>query len=122
MPENDIAYFRREQLTIAPEARVTLKGGTKRTMTEADLDRILATCRAQRRRHASAWWPAGGCSGEPLGPHKYHGTRTDDPNDVFPHEHRRELRGLRVFCGLAQPRRLAQREHADMFVPPRAAT
>jgi hypothetical protein len=36
--------------------------------------------------------------GEPLGPFDFQGTRSDDPNDIFPHQDRREIRALRIFA------------------------
>jgi hypothetical protein len=36
--------------------------------------------------------------GQPMGSFTHFGTRPDDPNDIYPHEHRREIRGNRVFA------------------------
>ena len=97
VPENHVAFFRRAQLRVDPQAKVTRAGGRKEPMTEADLDLILARVALRpdgtMRCAASRLLP-----GDGLGPHKYHGTRPDDPNDVVPHEDRRELRGMRVFA------------------------
>ena len=42
--------------------------------------------------------PASGCPGKVVGQFTFNGRRSDDPNDLFPHERRRELRGLRLFA------------------------
>lgn len=69
----------------------------RRRMTRKDVDLVLA--RAARRPDGKYRALASRfADGSPLGSFRYYGTRSDDPNDVFPHEHRRELRGARVFA------------------------
>jgi len=65
-------------------------------MKEQDFDEILARAwkgaDGKFRAVASKFIP-----GRFVGEYRYYGVRPDDPNDIIPHEHRRELRGLRVF-------------------------
>lgn len=70
--------------------------GEKRRMTRRDVNNVLrkAARQANGRYRVLASRFA---DGKPLGNFRYYGTRPDDPNDIVPHEHRRELRAARVF-------------------------
>ncbi len=97
VPEAYIVYVRVENFVIDPAAVVNLPGGRKAPMDREYLDFMLEGAARNPdgniRTVASLMVP-----GEILGPLRFYGTRSDDPNDIFPHQHRRELRGYRVFC------------------------
>ncbi|MBZ5545145.1 MAG: hypothetical protein LAO07_15940 [Acidobacteriia bacterium] len=97
VPENYIFTFSRRQLHIAPTANVKTKVGKLRPMTERDLTELFLKApklRDGRYRCVASLY----LTGKNVGEFRYYGTRSDDPNDFVPHEHRRDLRGLRVFC------------------------
>lgn len=95
--ENYLVAIDPQRVTIDPKATIRDEAGRNRPFTRGDLAVVLQ--RAARR-------PDGGyrglaskfAAGEPRGAFRYYGTRPDDPNDIHPHEHRRELRGARVFA------------------------
>jgi hypothetical protein len=94
--ESYLSTLQRENLRIAESARVTPPSGQPRPMRMEDVDRVLA--RAARSPDGSFRVLTGrAVPGKVLGGFRYFGTRPDDPNDIVPHEHRRELRALKVF-------------------------
>jgi hypothetical protein len=54
--------------------------------------------------------------GEDVGEFKYDGTRRDDPNDIIPHELRRELRGLRAIAAWINHADTGDKNTKDTFV------
>jgi hypothetical protein len=94
--ENHLVRIRPDQLVIADTATVTPPSGKRRRMKFSDLESVL---RQSHRSPDGAYRAvaARAVPGRVLGGFRYYGTRPDDPNDVIPHEHRRELRALKVF-------------------------
>ena len=96
VPDVVLARIRPEQVLIGDAAMTRPPSGRERPMRPDDLDAVWA--RAHRSPDGSYRAAASRrLAGRPLGGFRYHGTRPDDPNDIVPHEHRRELRALKVF-------------------------
>jgi hypothetical protein len=93
VPDNTIAFFRPESLEVGKDAMMTDARGRKTPMQKANildlLERVAREPDGTYRAMASRL-----LSGKPLGPFEYRGRRKDDPDDLIPHELRRELRGL----------------------------
>ncbi|MBI1940606.1 MAG: hypothetical protein HYS33_03760 [Acidobacteria bacterium] len=97
VPENYLMTFARQQLVIAPGVTVPDAQGKRHPMTDRDVTELMlkvARGGDGRYRALASYY----IQGKHVGEFRYHGTRTDDPNDIVPHEHRRDLRGLGVFC------------------------
>lgn len=94
VPQNTVTYFNPDVLRIGETANVA-EGGVVRPMTHSDVEAMLrqiprradGTIRALASKYVD---------GRPVGVWEYIGVRSDDPNDRVHHQHRRELRGLRV--------------------------
>lgn len=95
-PCDSVIYLNPSLLALKPGLTFADNTGVERTFDRAELDRVLSNA-ARRgelvRMSASRWLP-----GRAIGPFTYAGVREDDPNDVIPHQHRRELRGARLLA------------------------
>ncbi len=115
VPQNFVVYFHPDQLELAENVKYIGKNGQTRAMNTQDLAEIYQKVEflpdGRLRALASKYLP-----GKPLGPFLYKGTRRDDPNDIYPHQHRRELRGLRVFTAWLNHFDAKAHNSLDMFV------
>jgi hypothetical protein len=94
--ESFLTTFDPKHVEFDPKATLRRPNGKRTPFSQDDLDAILE--RVARKPDGTYRVIAGRLlPGKVLGNFRYEGTRPDDPNDLVPHEHRRELRALRVF-------------------------
>jgi len=108
VPEDSIVYFDPKILKVGPKAKFVDKKGRKRPMTQPDLDEILRYPVREPDGRIRVF-TSKILDGKPVGPFKYKSIRRDDPNDIIPHQYRRELRGLIAICSFLN--------HSDMKGP-----
>ena len=92
-----LTHLRSEEGRVRSEGHAFVaRTGTRTRFNRDDMNAILE--RVAKKPDGTYRVVAGRLlPGKVLGGYLFQGTRPDDPNDVVPHEHRRELRALRVF-------------------------
>lgn len=114
VPENYISYLNPEKLVLSPKAKLNYKFDKKRPMTQEDLESILKKVNPEKKKRVRVL-ASRFLDGVPIGPWSYTGTRKDDPNDIFSHENRREIRGLYVLCSWINHADMKEENTLDMF-------
>jgi hypothetical protein len=94
--ESFITTFDPKRMVFDPKATLRRPNGKRTPFTRDDVNAVLE--KVARRPDGTYRVVAGRLlPGKIIGNFRYEGTRPDDPNDLVPHELRRELRALRVF-------------------------
>jgi hypothetical protein len=121
VPETYLVTFSRDRLVVETNASDVTSFGDLRRLLPEDIDRLLLPV-ARRPdggyRAIALRIPTEG--GALIGPFQFFGTRSDDPNDVVTHEHRRDLRGLYVFASWLNHTRIDPLHTMDIVVAPRS--
>jgi hypothetical protein len=95
VPENYLIELTEEQLVLGEDVTVSDRLGRRHPMTQRHLREILMKA-PKSPNGAYRATASRAIAGKGVGPYRYFGVRSDDPNDFVPHEHRRDLRGLAV--------------------------
>ena len=94
--ESFLTTFDPKKASIDPKATLRRPSGKRTAFRQDDVNAILE--RVHKNKDGTYRVIAGRLiGGKILGNFTFDGSRTDDPNDIVPHERRRELRALRVF-------------------------
>jgi hypothetical protein len=116
VPSDYVFVFDADRLVVDEEATIE-ENGQERPLTMEDVRTMLARSRPIEGNSYLAFGSKY-VPGIPKGPFFFEGTRDDDPNDHFAHQHRRELRALRVFSAWINNTDAREGNTLDVYVKP----
>lgn len=115
VPQDYLAFVRREDIVVSPKATAKNAVGEKQPLTVEMFDKALRpmyrTPEGKFRVLASRYLP-----GKPIGPYAREGRREDDPNDRIDHENRRSVRGQVPLFAWINHTDLQEDNTLDVFV------
>jgi hypothetical protein len=91
-PCNFVVYFPREYLVLPPGVMVERLDGTEVPLDEEYMNAVLDVAARDGLLYRAGM--SRFVDGEPLGQWAFDGRNSDDPNDVIPHDRRREVRAM----------------------------
>lgn len=114
--EDQILYIQRKDLTLGEGAKKKDElGATLGPLKETDVDELLKGVRKEGdgkiRVLASRY-----IDGVPIGGYPSEGTRLDDPNDIIPHELRRDQRGMKPIDAWLDAVDVTEGQFVDAYV------
>ncbi|MEZ5359773.1 MAG: hypothetical protein R3F48_13220 [Candidatus Zixiibacteriota bacterium] len=114
VPEETITSFHPDSLVIKDGVTYKDSKGEKHPFTRDKLNEILK--KAYHNSDGTIRCLASLALPNIKGPFSFSGVRKDDPNDWCPHEYRRELRALYVFCSFVNHWDIKDENTMDIFV------
>lgn len=116
VPEHYLVYFTRSELVASPQGEQINAAGKSEKLDEEDIDLLLRRSASDPLRGYRAIALRIPPGFKLLGPYQFVDWRSDDPNDIVPHEHRRDLRGLYVISAWLGNNWLSPFQTADALV------
>jgi hypothetical protein len=116
VPEHYVLYLQRSELVASPQGEEINALGNSQKLDEEDIDLLLrraARDPARGYRAVALRIPPGF---KLVGPYQFFDRRSDDPNDIVPHQHRRDLRGLHVISAWVGNNWIGSYQTADALV------
>jgi hypothetical protein len=121
VPQNFIQTVALDRFVLSPDATTGGRYGGSVPLTQEGFASIISNANPNPDGTIRALFSRI-IEGDAIGPFAYEGRRSEDPNDLLPHERRRSLRGLGTFYAWLNNTDARESNTLDVFIRPDASS